>query len=215
MAVMSRRFQFSLRALLVVLTLAGVGMGAYANRVRHQQEAVARIEHMGAFAYYGYEWDDSRDWFHAGVVHEPGPALIRNSLGIDWLDSVVAIRFDGCSVSDTDLHWLTQRLPELRYLELRLTAVGDQGVSSIDKLRKLRNLELAETRVSDIGLKIIGRVRSLRSLDLCGTCVTDNGLTSLYGLAELRCIYLESTAVTPTGVTKLMKALPQVEKRRY
>ena len=92
------------------------------------------------------------------------------------------------------------RLPELRYLELRLTAVGDQGVSSIDTLRKLRNLELADTKVSELGLKFIGRVRSLRSLDLCGTRVTDNGLTSLYGLADLRSIYLESTAVTPKEI---------------
>jgi hypothetical protein len=212
---MSRRFQFSLRALLVVLTLGCISLGGYADGVRRQREALALVESLGSLAYHGYEWDDGRDWFRTGLLHEPGPAWLRQIVGIEWLDPVVAIRFAGAPVSDADLIRLIEGLPELRYLELSHTAIGDRGVSNIDRLRQLRKLEMANTQIGDRALEAIGRVRLLRSLDLCDTRVTDNGLPLLYGLADLRSIYLESTAVTLDGMAKLRKALPRAKKRRY
>jgi hypothetical protein len=212
---MNRRFQFSLRVLLVILTCLCIWLGARANSVRRQREAIARIDGLGAFAYYAFEWNESRDWFQTGAVGEPGPTWLRNLLGIDWLNPVVAIRFEGCSITDADLDWLIERLPELRYLELRHASIGDRGLANLGQLQRLRNLEVAGTHIGDGAMVAIGRVRSLRSLDLCDTNVTNNGLKSLSALTELRSIYLESTAVTHDGVANLKKALPKLQRRRY
>jgi hypothetical protein len=212
---MSRRFQFSLKTLLVALTVACAWLGRYAEGVRRQQEAVALVESLGAQAYHLYEWDDSHDWFQTGPVHEPGPVWMVQLVGIEWLNSVVAICFDGNPVSESDLIWLFERLPELRYLELRNANIGDRGFSNIDKLRRLRNLEVANTQIGDRAMETIGQIRSLRSLDLCGTRVTDRGLNCLRGLVELDSIYLESTQVTADGIASLRRTLPQVQKRRY
>lgn len=209
------RFRFSLRALLVVLTSACVWSGIQATGVRRQREAAARIESLGASAYYAYEWDDSRYWFQKGAPEKPGPRWIRDLIDVDWLSPIVAIRFDGCSVSDDDLGWLTERLPELRYVELRHADVGDRGISNMARLHQLQNLEIAHTPIGDGALEAIGRVRSLCSLDLCGTGVTDRGLPLLYGLTKLRSIYLDSTAVTPGAAAELERALPHVKSRRY
>lgn len=212
---MSRRFQFNLKALLVVLTAACVWLGVQANQIRRQREAIARIEHLGAIAYFADEWDDTRAWFESGAAPRTEPKWLGDLVGVDWLSPIVAIRFDSCSVSDDDLCWLIDRLPELRYVELRHTDVGDRGISSMAKLHRLQNLEIAHTRIGDGALEAIGRLRSLRSLDLCGTGVTDEGLPFLYDLSELRRIYLDSTVVTPDAVAKLERALPHVKSRRY
>ena len=216
---MPRRFQYSLRALLVAMTAIGIWLGLQVNRVIRQREAIAKIAKLtdgNALCLYRYEWDEDRDCRknpYAPV--EPGPAWLRNLLGIDFLDPIVAIDVQGCELTDSDLVWLLDRLPSISYLELRWTLVGNAGVSKLAALPNLKTLRVAHTKIDDLGLRDIGKIKSLRTLDLCGTGVTDDGLRSLSGLTELRTLYVDSTKITDDGINELKKSLPHIRKGRY
>jgi|GEM_PF-2568811 len=212
---MHRRFQFSLKTLLVATMAICLFCGYQVNRARRQREAVAKIEKSGGLALYGYEWDQDQDRSKSAPLLEPGPAWLRNLLGIDYLDSVVAIEAQECEMTDSDFVWLLDRLPNVSYLELRMNPIGDASMPKVGTMRNLTTLRLARTDITDSGLRDIGRNKSLRSLDLCGDRVTDTGLLALSGLTELRSLYIEMTDVTDSGVSELKKVLPRVKKRRY
>ena len=59
------------------------------------------------------------------------------------------------------------------------TAVDDQGVSQLKKLKNLNTLGLSGTRVSDRGLKYLNGLKNLSSLFLLGTRVADAGVAIL------------------------------------
>jgi hypothetical protein len=64
---MSRRFQFSLRCLFVVVTAFCVWLGFKANSAKKQREAVAKIESVGGIVQYDWQPDLS-DWEERGGV---------------------------------------------------------------------------------------------------------------------------------------------------
>lgn len=217
---MARRFQFSLKALLVATSAIGIWLGLQVNRAIRQREAVGRIEKLTdeemAICYYRYEWDQDRDCpKKPGTQVEPGPAWLRNLLGIDFLDPIVAVDIQGCDLTDSDLVWLLDRLPSVCYLELRWTPIGNASLSKLAALPNLKTLRVAHTKIDDLGLREIGKIKSLRTLDLCGNNVTDDGLLSLSGLTELRTLYVDSTGITDDGISDLKTSLPHVRKGRY
>lgn len=216
---MRPRLQFSLKILLLATTAFGIWLGDQANRARRQRETIAMIKTLtggNAFCFYSYEWNEDRECLkQPGVQVEPGPQWLRNLLGIDVLDSVVAIEAQGCSLTDADLVWLLERLPAVSCLELRDNPLGNASMSKFAAMMNLKALRVSCTNVDDAGLRDIGRMKSLRTLDLCGDRVTDCGLLALSDLTELRNLYVESTEVTDHGVDELKKILPRVKKRRY
>ena len=97
-----RRFQYSLRTLLLVMTLACIGMswlGVKMQQARKQREAVEAIEKLGGWVHYDYQVDQSGRW-HFGAV-PPGPAWLRNGLGEDFFSTVVDIM---CHRTETKHH---------------------------------------------------------------------------------------------------------------
>ena len=211
--------QFSLKAMLIVTSAIGIWLGYHVNLARRQREAVARLETLAegnALWFYAHEWDEDRETRKpTGTQLEPGPSWIRNLLGIDCWDSVVAINAQGCDLTDSALAWLLDRLPSVSYLELRLNPIGDASMSKVATMRNLKTLRVSRTNISDSGLRDIGRIKSLRTLDLCGDDVTDSGLLALSDLTELRNLFVSSTKVTDEGIRKLKEVLPRVKQRRY
>ena len=61
--------------------------------------------------------------------------------------------------------WLDLRgLTNLRLLDLRFTAVSDEGLSSLTSLTKLEDLHLGDTLVTDAGVR---QLEKLRRLQIC------------------------------------------------
>jgi hypothetical protein len=96
-----------------------------------------------------------------------------------------------------------ENLTRLRTLDLRFSAVTDEGLGHLVALQKLEALYLSDTSTTDRSLGVIGAIRGLRILGLNGTAVGDAGLRHLGALAALRSISLIDTRVTPEGLLAL------------
>jgi hypothetical protein len=88
-----RWLQFSTRALLAVVTVAGVTLGVIGQRAERQRKAVAAIKALGGDVVYEFEdtfpaYNPETDEF----VHElPAPAWMMKRFGWDWFADVTVV----------------------------------------------------------------------------------------------------------------------------
>ena len=150
---------------------------------------------------------------------------------------IVKIDLHGTEVTDSDLAFIDaakKELRQLRYLDLRLTKIGDNGVGKLKNLTGLQTLNLFRTQLSDEGLAHLKKLTALETLLIGGTKISDAGLAylrpfkklrklSLFqtqvsndGIAELRLLgslevlLITGSKITPAGAEELQKALPKV-----
>jgi len=150
---------------------------------------------------------------------------------------ITKIDLHGTEVTDVELAFLDNAkkdLKQLRYLDLRLTKIGDEGAGRIRNLTGLKTLNLFRTQLGDKGLASLKKLINLETLLIGGTKVTDAGLASLKPFTKLRKLSLFQTQIsndgiatlkllgslevllisgskiTPAGAEELQKALPKV-----
>src|SRR4051794_11935806 len=85
---------FSLRTLLVFVTVASVGFGYFAHKLRQAERQRAAVEALriagGRLVRYDYQIDsDGNDL--PGFPEPPGPAWLLDRLGIDFLANVTLV----------------------------------------------------------------------------------------------------------------------------
>ena len=173
-----RWYQFSLKGMLVTLTVLCLGPGGYVayeqGKSRQQKRAVETIRRIGSVDFDG------------SMQHRS--AVTRVILGDDSFSNVVWIGFNPTKaksrLSDSDLRDI-QSFAELKYLGL----AGCQTIT-------------------DAGLGELSGLENLKYLYLDDTQVTDAGLVHLSGLKKLQFLSLYSTHVSSAGVDELHKALP-------
>ncbi|MCH8043482.1 MAG: hypothetical protein IID44_07165 [Planctomycetes bacterium] len=187
-----RWYQFSLKTLLVVMTLSCVGFSwfgvrlhrAQANRARVAavRESVAEIEKLGGYVSRQNEERRPRTWLEE-QFDDPGDA-----------DDPAIIEFYDV------------------YLVSRAT---DAGLMHVKEMKNLRHLNLRHTNCTESGLENLKGLSKLSNLDLHNTNVTDAGLEHLRGLTKLCLLVLSDTNVTDEGVQKLQQALPKCKIVRW
>lgn len=131
-----RRFwQFSLRTLLLFVTVFCIWFGWLSQRAHRQSRAVAAIEAAGGDVHYSFEYDATGQLQTSAVT--AGPAWLLDTLGVDYLANVVSVRLE---------HPLTAekfdavvRLPKLRMLVL---LYGDVDDRELEKLKNTTNLKV-------------------------------------------------------------------------
>src|SRR6266436_70778 len=194
--------QFSLRGLLVLVTVSAALFGWFAWRLqkaRVENEAAEAIVHAGGEVAYA-------DQFHGGVSRlTPLPprtrwigGLLERTFGADphrrlvsvklYDDDSVAlvsqyalrdlevVRLDGgTSITDEALPHL-RGCNQLRVLYLERSDITDRALEHIDEFTRLEELWLCNTRVSDAVLEKIARLPRLSVLDIRGTNISDDGL---------------------------------------
>ena len=181
-----RWYQFTLRTLLIAVTVAGCGLGWLGFKIRaarEQQAAIAVIYELGGRTLYADEFDADGNYVPCAAPELPGPQWLQGVLGADFYRSVQAAFLSQAPITDATLEKL-------------------QGLS------QLRILWLDGTPLTDAGLRHVGRLAKLEGLRLSETPVTDAGLDHLRGLSELKWLSLVGTKVTAAGVAKLQAALP-------
>ena len=147
-----RWYQYSLRTLLVFVTLFAVACSWFAvklRQARRQREAVAAIQRSSGSVMYDYEHivdEDALAKSGSGIwlSERRGPEWLRNILGIDFFHNVTS-----ASIFNDDGLDRLEDLPHLQTLYLRDAGITDQGIDKVKKLPRLEKLYLCDTEVTD------------------------------------------------------------------
>lgn len=140
-------------------------------------------------------------------IREAGGQVMEVAQNDNHLE--VAYHLADGTVTNDHLAPLKELKGRIVSLNLRGTAVTDEGLANLEGLTGLQRLHLEKTKITDKGLLHLKGLTGLEYLNLYGTEVTDAGLEQLAGLKNLKKLYLWQTKVTDAGVEKLKGALPQ------
>ena len=156
-------------SILVLLTLSGTALAETGSK---KAQVVTEVTKLGGKV----EFDETR-------VDKP----------------IIKIDLHSTQVTEADLALLNEArkdLKELRYLDLRLTHIGDAGVAHLRNLDSLQTLNLFRTNLGDQGLARLKNLTQLQTLLIGGTKVTDAGLVYLKRFPQLKKLSLFQTQVT-------------------
>ncbi|MGN6416833.1 MAG: c-type cytochrome domain-containing protein [Pseudobacter sp.] len=96
------------------------------------------------------------------------------------------------------------------WLRLDNTAITDEAMGGIGKLRKLVRLNLAGTKVSSNGIEALKNLQYLEYINIVNTRVDDRGLLILSNISTLKNVYCWNSMITDNGITVFKKKLPEV-----
>lgn len=221
-----RRLGLSLRALMVLVLVAGGVMGWKARRADRQRWAVAAIRAGGGAVGY-----DFIDYFGDRGTYNPNaqpwePAWLRKAIGDEYFQEAQVVWLTN-SGGDTPLAKpgaaddLIARLADLDHLEMvqsMRVPISDAGLFHLARLTGLRGVELLRVPVTDEGLAQLGELRKLSGLNVvidrkAGGHVTGTCLRSLAGSASLKTINLIGAEINdpalfaPLGQMRNLEAL--------
>ncbi len=203
--VFRRRFQFGLRALLllaVVMALPCSWMATEMNRAGRQTHAIVAIKKLGGSALYNYYGEPLLDWADTKGMPPtelPVPTVLQNLLGKDFFSDCILVYLSKPETDDLGLQAL-DGLPHLRRLHMLGTKVTDTGFQRLERLSQLRVLDLNGTQISDGGMEHLQGLTQLRALNLSKTKITDAGLHQLRNLLQLRSLGVSETRVSDAGL---------------
>jgi hypothetical protein len=182
-----RRFwpRFTLRVLLVFVTLVGVGLGYWTHRARDQRRIVERIEQGGGMVCYERDGPDAPDPRNFAVE------WLAKVLNRDYLERVVSATIDDRKVLRDARH-----LTGLESLQIDDAELTDDDLTVLVHYSELRVLRIcpadpfaevnAGSQISDISLRRIARLPKLEVADLYGAGFWREGIQSLNSSLTLR-----------------------------
>jgi internalin A len=139
-------------------------------------------------------------------IAEAGGTVIRDAAG-----KITGADLRASWVTDTDLRKLLL-LHDLRYLDLSLTRITDQGMQEIRSLPGIieLNLYFAEY-VTDEGLAAVKGWKRLKRLNVHGTKISDTTLEHISGITTLESVNVGSAMITDVGLERLT-TLPNLKE---
>ncbi len=144
----NRRFQFSLKSMLMVFTLVALPLGWIGFRLREraeQAQAAEALEAHGANVRYRYGNVDMVTFSFANQFDAAVLAQLKK------LPRLRTLSFRGIPLTDRDLRYIEHL--GIEYLDLQDTQVTDAGVDSLATLGELRHLDVRRTRVTQQGVQ--------------------------------------------------------------
>jgi len=184
------RFTFSLRTLLVVMTIGCVWLGVLTARARRQKETVAWIRGMGGMVLY--------DWQLENADGPAGPRWLHSAIGEDYFQSVASVLVFQKKVDVSQLSTLR---------ELKMLGLADCGVTDINflsRFHKLESLSLARNNIRDI--YVINELPQLKRLGLAFNDISD--CSALFGLPRLEELEIQGNPIQAKDVERLRRAFP-------
>jgi hypothetical protein len=224
-----RWLTFSMRTLLIVMTLICVGIGWKMNQVWNVRRVVAEIQRLGGVVTYVHELGV------APLAEPPGPKWLRRIAGDIFFEEVAQVQIDNDQANDETLG-LIAKLPRIESLMVTSNAITDDGLASLADASKLIVLELQSAKVTPSGYLHLKGLRNLKTLvfrdnnkfnDSClpeilkltqvhyfylsGSQITDAGLVHLREATGLQLVELGKTNVTEEGVDRFQEAHPDCQ----
>jgi len=105
---------------------------------------------------------------------------------------------------------LSELSDNIVWLRLDNTAISDEALSQIGKLKNLVRLNLGGTKISSAGIAFLQSLQNLEYINIVNTKVDDKALLILSKLPAIKNIYCWNTLVTPSGVENFKKQKPKI-----
>ncbi len=221
-----RWFRYSMRSLLVVVTLLCIWLGTVVNRAERQRRTVKALRDLNAQVTYDTpfmnpggqpsNWRWLRSWIGDDYFDEVTSITLRRGADdallrqIGQLRAVKLLEVYGHGITDEGLAPIA-RLPKLEILSLYSRSISDEGVLKLAELKHLRGLWLQAPQVTDRGVIALSQLSDLRQLSLTNVRITNRGLKSLGKLTNLGQLFItspladeaESARITDDGLSPI------------
>lgn len=208
----SRRWpRFSLRTLLIAVTLLCIVLGTWIGRARRVDYAVEHFRRLGGdFGYHSQLLPDGHVSWDTPIR---GPAWVRKLFGDNLFDSPAHLELGNKHpFKDPDL------LPLGHLTELRQLFVGEQneisggGWVALEGLVRLQDLFVKQDkpRSTDAMLSHVAALKELESLQVTPSNFTADGVAHLKSLTKLRNLHL-GQVMNLAAAMEHLKALPNLE----
>jgi hypothetical protein len=207
-------FRFSLRTLLIAMTVACVVCGLWMNRLIRQRTAVRRFYELTAnrkspgsdnLTTMGYRYQ-GKDAYYKPLADK----WLHPWIGEEAFGEVTGVQLLDTPATDDDLRHLAA-VPTVERLWLSNTQVTDAGLRHLRVCPKLRMLTLDGLPITDDGLAQLLVLTELEDVSLNRTKITDAGLEHLAKLPKLKHLWLRGAPITDAGYRRLEAALPDCE----
>jgi hypothetical protein len=214
--------RFSLRTLLVVMTVLCVWLGIKVNAARRQKEVVDAILKAGGTIYFDYQKvprpGNPRSWDVDLDAKPPAPAWLHAIIGDEYFRDVVWVALQKNVIKEAD--WA--RLGGLHSLAvIYLTDMEIEPLDSGDRRRlrdadlavfarsdKLHSLNISGADINGTGLASLEKLGCLTSLTLAKTPVSEQGVSQIGRLASLTALHFANSNISQEEIRQLQKSLP-------
>jgi Leucine-rich repeat (LRR) protein len=194
-----RWFRISLRAMMVIVLLAGVSLSWPIRRANVQRRAVAALRKAENNILLQYDFQYSADGRFKPNASPWAPAWLRRVTGDEPFQEVDSVALFG---PVTEIAWARlEEFERLRVLHIRDSSNIGDGLVHLRGMKGLEDLALRGPDITDAKLANIRGLGKLRQITLVDTRVTDAGLAHLATLSELESIRLVGKEGTAAGLT--------------
>jgi hypothetical protein len=182
-----RRFQFTLRSLMLLMLIVAIACSWFSVRVqqaKNQKELVHVLRKESSYynsAHYDYQY-----WFNSKPIKTSIAGWLAENFDPDFFGNIT-------------------------WVDLKKTKTSNAGLRCLENLESLQILDLDDTQITDAELRHLENLTKIESIDLNRTNISDSGLKHLKTLTSLKSISLAHTQVTDAGISDLQKALPNLE----
>jgi len=201
-----RWLSFSLRSLLLIVTLLAIVLGRWTNSAQEQRNAVATIRDHYSYDRCEYEREQRPNPYSGagGTSANPAkrqawiPRSFREWLGKDYFDNIDSVVFgEGNSPKPTPeadrAAWKSLAgIWNLRQLTSYIEPVDDD-LAHVARLRHIKSIDLQTSpKLTDDALRSLGCLSQLERLTISGGQYTAAGFKHLVGLRHLKHLGLVS-----------------------
>jgi hypothetical protein len=214
-----RWYQFSLRTLLLFVTLFACACSWFAVKMRQakiQKETVEKLEKFGCDIEYDWEMRAPKKTIIKSTI---APRWLQKLLGADFFSKVTGVDTDQHFWGDEEMLYF-KGLPDLQTISIHNAGMTDAGLESLKDLAELRILNISigmnqlddyQLSITDAGLKHLRGLRQLINLNLTTGEITGDGLENFAEMTQLEYLYICVPHRADAGLAHL-KGLKNLQK---
>ncbi|MEO9595170.1 leucine-rich repeat domain-containing protein [Rhodopirellula bahusiensis] len=207
--------RFSLRFLLLGVTICSISFAWVAFSTKRQKAAIAALTENGGYVTYAGDamGQNTKPTFRTRFV-----VPLTRYVDTDLLLPVTEVRTRyleepslkrGATYAPPDVIYSVSEFPSVERVRLTHSEIKNEHLVALSGLRHLRHLNLSMTRLHEGKLTPIASL-DLISLNLKRTRVDDEGLKCLVGMTNLEYLNVTRTKVTGHGL-QYIESLPQLK----
>jgi hypothetical protein len=174
--VMRLKPRFSLRGLLIAVTILAIALGLRLRRIQQQEQAIAEIISLGGQVFFEY------NYANGGFNPDADSPTSRWLYPIYGPGKLRTVHFSGTTTDDDlkDLPQYLAQLPNFTLLSFDHSNISDATLARLKGSRNFSHLNLDGTKVTDQGLAHVLDFRQLESMSIVFTdAISADGLDTL------------------------------------